>query len=72
VNESLDVGGSILPGRVRKHSQVSRKYSRLFGAPPLRDIMLLPHYAAIYIAKLLKISTCRPIKKLNLAVHISI
>ncbi|HZR46729.1 MAG TPA: AraC family transcriptional regulator, partial [Candidatus Manganitrophaceae bacterium] len=41
LTESLDAAGAAFQVGYESPSQFSREYSRLFGAPPLRDIMSL-------------------------------
>jgi AraC-like DNA-binding protein len=41
LNEDLDAGSAALRVGYESASQFSREYTRLFGAPPLRDIKRL-------------------------------
>jgi AraC-like DNA-binding protein len=45
--ESLDAGTAAFQVGYESPSQFSREYSRLFGAPPLRDITNLRQMAAV-------------------------
>jgi AraC-like DNA-binding protein len=38
LNENLDAGGAAVSVGYESASQFSREYSRLFGAPPQRDV----------------------------------
>ena len=45
LNENHDAGSAAGQVGYESPSQFSREYSRLFGAPPLRDITTLRHMA---------------------------
>lgn len=48
LTDHLDAATAVFQVGYESPSQFSREYSRLFGAPPLRDIAGLRQMAAVY------------------------